>query len=161
MSKVLVAYYSAQEHTKRAAEIIAKRLGADLFELQPVKPYSEADFDWTDLESRVSQEHNDESLRDIDLVQETPENWDDYDAVLIGYPVWYGIAAWPVNRFVKINSFVNKTVVPFCTTHSSPLGESDKLLHEMTSSGDWREGVRFFQDAPAGELEDWAESLGL
>ena len=161
MSKILVAYYSAQGHTKRTAEIIARKLKADLFELQPVKAYSEADFDWGDFNSRVSQEHNDESLRDIDLVQEKPDNWDDYDVVLIGYPIWYGIAAWPVNRFIKINSFIDKTVVPFATSHSSPLEDSDKLLHQMTSSGNWRDGVRFYQDAPEGELENWAESLGL
>lgn len=161
MSKILVVYYSAQGHTKNAAEIIARKLGADLFELQPAKPYSEKDFDWTDLESRVSQEHNDEALRDIDLVQERPDNWDEYDVVLIGYPIWYGIAAWPVNRFVKINSFIDKVVQPFCTSHSSPLGDSDKLLEGMTSSGDWREGARFFQDPKVDELENWAEGLGL
>lgn len=161
MSKTLVVYYSATGQTERVAKIAAEKLGADLFELQPATPYSEADFDWTDLESRVSKEHNDESLRDIDLVQETPENWDEYDTVLIGCPIWYGIFAWPVNRFMKINSFADKTVVPFCVSHSSPLGDSDKLLHEMTSSGDWKDGYRFAMDPSEEEIDSWLKGLGL
>ena len=161
MGKKLVVFYSAQGHTRAVSEKVAKLLGADLFELQPVQPYTEADFDWTNPDSRVSREHNDENLRNIDLVQETPDNWDEYDTILIGYPIWYGIAAWPVNRFVKINSFINKTVAPFCTSHSSPLGDSDSLLQNMTTSGEWKEGFRFFQEPSDMEIESWIHGLGL
>lgn len=161
MSKILVAYYSAQGHTKRAAKIVAERLGADLFELRPTKPYEESDFDWANLESRVSKERANEELQDVDLVQEVPDNWDSYDIVLIGYPLWYAIPAWPINRFIKINSFIGKIVVPFCTSHSSPLSDSDKMLHRMTSTGDWRPGIRFYQDVPEEELASWAEGLGF
>jgi hypothetical protein len=156
-----VAFYSAQGHTRNAAEIVAAKLGADLFEIQPKQAYTEEDLDWTNFDSRVSREHEDEVLRDVELLQETPDGWEDYDAVVLMYPVWWGIAAWPVNRLVKINSFANKVVVPVAISHSSPLGESDKLLKAMSSTGDWRDGVRFLQSASKEELESWAEKLGL
>lgn len=162
MGKTLVAYYSGQGHTRRVAQIIASKLGVDLFEIQPAEAYSDADFDWTDNDSRVSREHNDEGLRDMELVQLTPDNWSEYDTVLLGYPIWWGIAAWPVNAFLKGNIFADKIVQPFCTSHSSPLGGSDKLLIDYVSGyKEWRDGVRFQQDAPDDVIENWAEGLGL
>ena len=117
--KTLVVYYSATGSTKAVAETIANAAGGDLFEIQPEKPYSDADLDWTDDNSRVSKEHEDESLRDVALTTTKVENWDSYDTVFIGYPIWWGIAAWPVDNFVKNNDFSGKTVIPFCTSASS------------------------------------------
>ena len=85
-SKILVVYYSATGNTKQAAEYIASASGGDLFELQPVEPYSDADLDWTDDNSRVANEHEDTDARDIELVANTVDNWQDYDTVFIGYP---------------------------------------------------------------------------
>ena len=93
--KTLVVYFSAQGHTEEVAQKIANNLGADIFEIVPVDEYTSADLDWTDSDSRVTREHEDESLRNIELVSTTVENWDSYDTVLIGYPIWWGIAAWP------------------------------------------------------------------
>lgn len=84
--KTLVVYYSASGNTKDAAEKIAKITEADLFEIEPVEPYADDDLDWTDDDSRVSREHDDESLRDVELVSTTVDNWDSYDTVYIGYP---------------------------------------------------------------------------
>lgn len=84
--KTLVVYYSATGSTRAVAQVAADTLGADLFEITPVEPYSSDDLNWTNDDSRVSREHNDESLRDVELTQVTPENWDSYDTVLIGYP---------------------------------------------------------------------------
>lgn len=95
--KVLVVYYSAQSHTKSVAEKIAQNLNADIFEIVPEEVYTSNDLNWSNNNSRVSREHNDESLRDVKLKTTKVENWEDYDTVLIGYPIWWGIAAWPVD----------------------------------------------------------------
>ena len=121
---VLIAYYSATGNTEEVANVIADATGGDLFELEPVEPYTDDDLNWTDDNSRVSQEHEDESLRDVELVSATPENWDSYDTVFIGYPIWWGIAAWPVDSFVESNDFTGKTVILFATSASSGMGES-------------------------------------
>ena len=107
--KVLVVYYSASGNTKRVAEDIAETAGGDLFEITPTEPYTSDDLNWTNSDSRVSREHDDESLRDVPLTTTEVENWDDYDTVFIGYPIWWGIAAWPVDNFVKENDFTGKT----------------------------------------------------
>ena len=100
--KTLVVYYSASGSTKKVADQIAKNLNADLFKIEPVDVYTSADLDWTDNNSRVTKEHNDESLRNIKLKNTKVENWDNYDTVLIGYPIWWGIAAWPGDTLVMI-----------------------------------------------------------
>lgn len=87
-SSVLVVYYSATGNTAQVAQYIADSTGGDLFEIQPVEPYTDDDLNWTDDNSRVSQEHADESLRDVELVADTVDNWDQYDTVFIGYPIW-------------------------------------------------------------------------
>lgn len=159
--KILVAYYSATGNTKAVAETIAETTGADLFEITPKDPYSDDDLDWTNDDSRVSKEHVDESLRDVELTSTTPENWDSYDTVLIGYPIWWGIAAWPVDHFVTDNDFSGKTVIPFCTSASSGIGDSGNLLEKMAGTGDWQEGQRFSSGASASDVNAWVESLGL
>lgn len=159
--KTLVVYYSASGNTKDVAEKIAKITEADLFEIEPVEPYTDDDLDWTDDDSRVSREHDDESLRDVELVSTTVDNWDSYDTVYIGYPIWWGIAAWPVDNFVKENDFTGKTVIPFCTATTSGIGDSGNLLEEMTGTGDWKEGERFHGGASESDISSWIDSLGL
>lgn len=159
--KILVAYYSASGTTKRVATAIADAAGADLYEITPVEPYTSDDLNWNNSASRVSREHDDESLRDIALTEITPADWDSYDAVLIGYPIWWGSAAWPVDNFVKGNDFTGKTVIPFCTSASSGLGDSGTLLEEMAGTGDWQEGYRFSSGASDADVADWVASLNL
>lgn len=160
-SSVLVVYYSATGNTAQVAQYIADSTGGDLFEIQPVEPYTDDDLNWTDDNSRVSQEHADESLRDVELVADTADNWDQYDTVFIGYPIWWGIAAWPVDGFVEANDFSGKTVIPFCTSSSSGLGESGQLLADMAGTGDWQEGQRFRSGASQEDVQSWVEGLGL
>lgn len=160
-SSVLVVYYSATGNTAQVAQYIADSTGGDLFEIQPVEPYTDDDLNWTDDNSRVSQEHADESLRDVELVADTVDNWDQYDTVFIGYPIWWGIAAWPVDGFVEANDFSGKTVIPFCTSSSSGLGESGQLLADMAGTGDWQEGQRFRSGASQEDVQSWIEELGL
>ena len=157
--KTLVVYFSAQGHTEEVAQKIANNLNADIFELQPREEYSSADLDWTDDNSRVSREHEDESLRNIELVSTTVDNWDSYDTVLIGYPIWWGVAAWPVDTFVKANDFNGKTVIPFCTSASSGLGQSGDLLAEEANGGDWQEGQRFNSNPSDSDINAWTDSL--
>ena len=160
-SSVLVVYYSATGNTAQVAQYIADSTGGDLFEIQPVEPYTDDDLNWIDDNSRVSQEHADESLRDVELVADTVDNWDQYDTVFIGYPIWWGIAAWPVDGFVEANDFSGKTVIPFCTSSSSGLGESGQLLGDMAGTGDWQEGQRFSSGASQEDVQSWIEELGL
>lgn len=158
-NKTLVVYYSAQTHTKAVAEKIAKNLNADIFEIEPEEIYTSEDLNWTNNNSRVSKEHNDESLRNVKLKKEKVDNWDEYDTILIGYPIWWRIAAWPVDTFVKANDFSGKKVYPFCTSSSSGLGESGKLLEEKANSGNWLEGHRFRSNPSDSDIKNWTDRL--
>ncbi len=158
-NNVLVVYYSAQGHTESVAEQIAENLNADLFEIVPVDEYTSDDLNWTDSDSRVSREHDDESLRDVELVNTIVENWDSYDTVIIGYPIWWGIAAWPVDTFVEANNFSGKTVIPFCTSSSSGLGQSGELLAELAGTGNWQEGMRFRSNPSDDDIKSWTDNL--
>lgn len=157
--KTLVVYYSATGNTENVANYIATATDGDLFELEPAEPYSDADLNWTDDNSRVVREHDNPDERDIALVKSTVENWDEYDTIFIGYPIWWGIAAWPVDGFIKANDFTGKTVIPFATSSSSGLGESGELLAEMAGTGDWQEGQRFRSGASESDVAAWVESL--
>ncbi|MBS5713747.1 MAG: flavodoxin [[Eubacterium] rectale] len=159
--KTLVVYFSATGNTKSAANYIAQATGGDLFELEPAEPYTDEDLNYNNDDSRVSREHEDESLRDVELVADTVENWDEYDTVFIGYPIWWGIAAWPVDSFVKANDFTGKTVIPFATSASSDLGQSGELLAELAGTGDWQEGQRFRSSVSEEDIQAWVDDLGL
>ena len=160
-SNVLVVYYSASGNTETAANYIAQATGGDIFEITPVEPYTSDDLNWTDENSRVSREHEDESLRDVELTTTEVENWDSYDTVFISYPIWWGIAAWPVDGFVEANDFSGKTVIPFCTSSSSGLSQSGELLAQLAGTGDWQEGQRFRSSASQEDINEWVDSLGL
>lgn len=160
-SDILIVYFSATGNTERVAGYIAEATGGDLFELVPVDGYTSADLNWTDENSRVVQEYENPELRDIELVSTTVENWSDYDTVFIGYPIWWGIAAWPVNGFVENNDFTGKTVIPFCTSSSSGMGQSGELLAELADSGDWTEGNRFRSGASVDDVAGWLQNIGI
>lgn len=159
--KTLVVYYSASGNTENVSNVIAKTLGADLFELEPVEPYSNDDLNWTNDDSRVTREHENEDERVVELVSATVDNWSEYDTVFIGYPIWWGIAAWPVDEFIETNDFTGKTVIPFATSASSGMGQSGELLAEMAGTGDWQEGQRFRSGASEDDIVAWVEGLGL
>ena len=159
--KTLVVYYSATGNTERVAKVIADATDADIFELQPTDPYTDDDLDWTNDNSRVSQEYANEDQRDVELESITVDNWDSYDTVFIGYPIWWGIAAWPVNGFVENNDFTGKTVIPFCTAASSGIGESGDLLEEMAGTGNWQEGGRFGSGFSDEDIQEWVDGLDL
>ena len=159
--KTLVVYYSASGNTERVAKDIAEAAGADLFEIVPTEVYTSEDLNWTNPDSRVSREHDDESLRDVPLTTTEVPDWDSYDTVFIGYPIWWGIAAWPVDTFVKNNDFTGKTVIPFATSSSSGMGQSGSLLADMASTGEWQEGQRFSSGVSSDDVQSWVNGLGL
>ena len=156
--KTLVVYFSATGNTEQVANVIAETAGGELFGLEPVEPYTDDDLDWTDDNSRVTKEHENPDQREIELVKTTVEDWQDVSVVYIGYPVWWGIAAWPVDSFVKANDFTGKTVIPFCTSSSSGLGESGELLAEMAGTGEWQEGMRFQSSVSDEDVQAWVKS---
>ena len=159
--KTLVVYYSASGNTERVAKDIAEAAGADLFEVVPTEVYTSEDLNWTNPDSRVSREHDDESLRDVPLTTTEIPDWDSYDTVFIGYPIWWGIAAWPVDTFVKNNDFTGKTVIPFATSSSSGMGQSGSLLADMAGTGEWQEGQRFSSGVSSDDVQSWVNGLGL
>ena len=159
--KTLVVYYSATGSTEAVAGYIANALGADTFEIVPAEPYTSEDLNWTNQNSRVSREHDDPALRTMDLVSAAVDDWDSYDTVFIGYPIWWGIAAWPVDNFITANDFTGKTVIPFCTSSSSGLGESGELLAEMAGTGEWLTGQRLRSSVSEADVVEWVTGLGL
>lgn len=159
--KTLVIYYSASGNTARVAKDIAEAAGADLFEIVPTEVYTSEDLNWTNPDSRVSREHDDESLRDVPLTTTEVPDWDSYDTVFIGYPIWWGIAAWPVDTFIKNNDFTGKTVIPFATSSSSGMGQSGSLLADMAGTGEWQEGQRFSSGVSSDDVQSWVNGLGL
>ena len=160
-TNVLVVYFSATGNTEEVAGYIAEAAGGDLFELTPADPYTSEDLNWTDENSRVVYEYENPEARDVALAADTVENWDDYDVVFLGYPIWWGIAAWPVNGFVEANDFTGKTVIPFCTSSSSGVGESGQLLAGLAGTGTWLDGQRFRSGAWQEDVAAWVQSLDL
>lgn len=160
-SKALVVFYSATGTTKGVAEMIAKAVNGNTFELTPAEPYTDDDLDWTNENSRVCKEHEQEDTRHVELTSTEVENFDSYDVVFIGYPIWWQSAAWVVDDFIKKNDFTGKTVIPFCTSSSSSLGESGTELAEMAGTGNWLEGERFTSSTTEDEVNDWVNRLSF
>ena len=159
--KTLVVYLPATGTTQGVAQTIADTVGADLFEVVPSDPYTSDDLNWTNNDSRVSREHNDEGLRAVALESTGVDGWDDYDTVFIGYPIWWGIAAWPMSSFVAVNDFTGKTVIPFCTSTSSGIGQSGDLLAELADAGTWLDGQRFSRGSSEADIASWVNGLNL
>lgn len=161
LGNTLVVYYSATGNTEDVANTIAEETGGDIFEIEPADPYTDDDLNWNDENSRVVYEHDNPDARDVELVSDTVENWDSCDTVFIGYPIWWGIAAWPVDGFVEANDFSGKNVIPFCTSASSDIGDSGQLLADMAGTGNWLDGARFSSGAGNDEIQEWLNGLEL
>lgn len=159
--KMLVLYFSGTGHTKKVADAIANDTGADEFEITPSEPYTEDDLNYNDDDSRVCREHNDESLQDVKFDSYDVPNWDSYDTVFVGYPIWWMDASWVMKSYVSHVDFSGKKVIPFCTSFSSGIGDSAENLAKLAGTGDWQEGYRFDQDASDDDVKDWVNGLGL
>ncbi len=160
--KTLVVYYSATGTTERVANYIAAATKADIFELEPINPYTSADLNYSDSSSRVVYEHEHPEAQDVELTNTTIPDWSSYDTVFIGYPIWWHAAAWPVNRFITENDFTGKTVIPFSTSASSGEIGGDALA-EMAGTGDWQTGRGFLSSETRNEtlIKTWVDNLGI
>ncbi|MCM1424312.1 MAG: flavodoxin [bacterium] len=158
--KVLVAYFSATGTTKTLAEYAADALGADLYEIVPQEPYSSADLDYGDSNSRSSIEMDDPSARPA--ISCGVEDLEQYDILFLGYPIWWGEAPRIISTFMESYDFAGKTIVPFCTSGSSGIGSSAKNLHGLCADDvTWLDGKRFGGSASREDMADWIGGLGL
>lgn len=157
--KILVAYFSATNNTEGVAQKLADGLGADLYEITPEQPYTEDDLDYGNSESRSSVEMNDPSARPA--ISGSVENMEQYNVVLIGYPIWWGEAPRIMSTFMESYDFSGKTLAAFCTSASSGFGSSDSALRESAGSATWLSGQRFSAGASAEDVMEWADGLGI
>ena len=155
--KVLVAYFSQTGNTRPLAEHAAEMLHADLYEIKAADPYTDTDIDYGDSGSRTSKEQNDPDARPA--ISGSVENMEQYDVIVLAYPIWWGQAPRVISTFIESYDFSGKTIIPFCTSGSSGIGSSAKDLQALCSdTAVWAEGKRF----PAGaiaELEDWLQDV--
>lgn len=158
-TKVLVVYFSATNTTKGVAEHIANGLNADIYEIVPEEPYTDADLNYNDNNSRTSIEMNDSDSRPA--VSGSVENMGQYDIVFIGYPIWWGQAPHIVYTFFESYDFTGKTIVPFCTSGSSGIGSSATNLEKLTDGADWLSGKRLRGSDSQDTVMEWVNSLGL
>lgn len=158
-SRILVAYFSATNTTEGVAEHIANGLGADLYEIVPEEPYTDADLNYNDNNSRSTIEMNDPAARPA--ISGSVENMEQYDIVFIGYPIWWGDAPRIVNTFVESYDFSGKTMIPFCTSGGSGIGSSGANLEQLTSGATWLEGQRLNGGDSQETVMEWVNGLGL
>ncbi len=158
--KVLVAYFSATGTTKALAEYAADAVNGDLYEIVPQEPYTSADLDYGDRNSRSTKEMDDPSCRPA--INGSVSDMSQYDIVFIGYPIWWGEAPRIICTFIESYDFSEKTIVPFCTSGSSGIGSSAKNLHSLTSnSAAWLDGARLSGSSSRGDMVSWINGLGL
>ena len=158
-TNVLVAYFSATGTTEGVAENIAAGLNADLYEIVPQEPYTDADLNYNDDDSRSTIEMNDPNARPA--ISGSVENMEQYDIVFIGYPIWWGEAPRIISTFVESYDFSGKTIVPFCTSGGSRIGSSAGDLEELTSGAEWLSGGRLRGSDSQEDVMEWVNGLGL
>lgn len=159
MSKILVAYFSASGVTKNTAEKLAKAANADLFEIKPVRPYTDADLDWTDKKSRSTVEMNDLSSRPE--IANKCENMGSYDVVFVGFPIWWYVEPRIIDTFLESYDFSEKTVIPFATSGGSGLGKTAENFKKLLGANATVKDGKLLTRASETDVSDWVKSLGL
>lgn len=159
MSKILVAYFSASGVTKNAAEKLAKATNADLFEIKPVRPYTDADLDWTDKKSRSTIEMNDLSSRPE--IAKKCENMGSYDVVFVGFPIWWYVEPRIIDTFLDSYDFSGKTVIPFATSGGSGLGKTAENFKKLLGENVIVKDGKMLTRASKNDVSGWVKSLGL
>lgn len=159
MSKVLVAYFSASGVTARLAAALAAAVGGALHEIKPETPYTPEDLDWTNKQSRSSIEMNDKAFRPA--VANRVDDMAAYDTVFVGFPIWWYVAPTIINTFLEQYYLTGKTIIPFATSGSSGMGDTNEELKASCQGAILLEGKRFAADTSEAALKQWAESLGV
>lgn len=159
MSKILVAYFSASGVTAGLAERLAAATGGDLHKIQPETPYTQADLDWMDKKSRSSIEMNDKTFRPG--IANRVADMESYDVVFVGFPIWWYVAPTIINTFLEQYNLEGKTIIPFATSGSSQMGNTNAELEASCKGAELRTGKRFNANASEKELKAWLDSLGL
>ena len=160
MSKTLVAYFSASGVTAKLAKNLAEAAGADIYEIRPEEPYTNADLNWQNKNSRSSVEMNDKSFRPA--IADTDANIADYDTIFVGFPIWWYVAPTIINTFLEAYDFSGKTIILFATSGGSGMGNSAKELRTSVSdSAVIKDGKRFSANVSVNELKEWIKSLGI
>ncbi len=157
MSRKLVAYFSASGVTAKVAETLAEAIGADIYEIEPEIPYSNADLDWKDKNSRSTLEMNDPTSRPA--IKGQRDNMGDYDTVFVGFPIWWYVAPTIINTFLESYDMSAKTIIPFATSGSSDMGKTNEKLMASCSGAKLLEGKVFKSDVSKAEMNAWASSL--
>ena len=159
MSRKLVAYFSASGVTAKVAETLSEAIGADLYEIEPKVPYTKADLDWMDKQSRSTIEMNDSASRPA--IAGKRDNMDDYDTVFVGFPIWWYVAPTIINTFLESYDLTGKTIIPFATSGGSGMGKTNEKLHPSCPNSKLIEGKVFKKSASNSELASWADGLKL
>ena len=158
-SSILVVYFSTDDTIRAAAFTIADELSADLFEIQPVEPYTADDVNYHNSQSRTSIEQNDPQARPA--IASLPEDLSRYDTILLGYPIWWGQAPRILYTFMESVDLTGKTIIPFCTSGSSGVGSSAFNLQKLTGESTvWLDAKRISNGSSAEEIRAWVKSLG-
>ena len=159
MSRKLVAYFSASGVTAKVAESLSEAIGADLYEIEPEVPYTKADLDWMDKQSRSTIEMNDPASRPA--IREMRDNMDDYDTVFVGFPIWWYVAPTIINTFLESYDLTGKTIIPFATSGGSGMGKTNEKLQPSCPNSKLIEGKVFKKSASKSELAAWVDGLKL
>ena len=157
MSRKLVAYFSASGVTAKVAESFAEAIGADIYEIEPETPYTKADLDWTNKQSRSSIEMNDPSSRPA--IAGLRDNMDDYDTLFVGFPIWWYIAPTIINTFLESYDFTGKTIIPFATSGGSGMGKTNEKLLPSCAGAKLLEGKVFKSNVSKAEMNRWVSNL--
>ena len=158
-NSTLVAYFSATGNTEEIAQHLQTILGASLYEIIPAEPYSDDDLNYNASDCRANQEQNDPDARPA--IDGSVDNMEGYEVIFLGYPIWWGDAPKIISTFLESYDFDGKTIVPFCTSGSSGIGNSAEPLADLAESAVWREGTRFAPGASQEEVAVWVDGLEL
>lgn len=159
MSRKLVAYFSASGVTAKVAESLSEAIGADLYEIEPEVPYTKADLNWMDKQSRSTLEMNDPASRPA--IKGMRDNMEDYDTVFVGFPIWWYVAPTIINTFLESYDLTGKTIIPFATSGGSAMGKTNEKLQPSCPNSELIEGKVFKKSASKADLAAWVDGLKL